>query len=269
MPTSPNVVALPGVELADLRIAATSYPGNRVEGSRNEIWLCAAYCHSEPVTLYVKVGLSARALMAECLGALLAKCVGLHTPAPYLVTVHPRHVQRSGQHALLCFGSQDLSDHALARPIKNLRVLMDLLQAGKVADLACVFDEWIANEVRSPSDILIGPSDRQIYFIDHEGAFPSNLRPDQPATNWLAGRLLASMDGRERDLFLKKLRARLAALRRVELGDAPGVTQFASDGVATYRLLLQFLRDRLDHLDRLVSERVMPDQRYLPSHGPG
>lgn len=263
MSTAPNVVAFPGIELAPLRVAATSYPGNRVEGSRNEIWLCSAYCRGNPVTLYVKIGLSARALMAECLGSLLAKCIGLHTPAPFLVTVQPRHVQRTGQHALLCFGSQDLSDHALARPVRNLKVLFDFLHSHKVADLACVFDEWIANEVRSPSDILIAPGERQIHFIDHEGAFPPALQADQPATNWLADRLIADLDERERELFLKRLRARLAALQRVDLGDAPGATQFASEGVATYRVLLQFLRDRLEHLDRLVSERVNPAQMYL------
>lgn len=263
MPVAPNVVALPGVELADLRVAATSFPGNRVEGSRNEIWLCTAYSQGDPITLYVKVGLPSRALMAECLCALLAKCLGLHTPAPYLVTVQPRHIGRAGQHSLLCFGSQDLAEHSLARPVKNLRVLYDYLNFRKIADLACVFDEWIANEVRSPSDILIAPGDRQVYFIDHEGAFPPHLRSDQSATNWLAGRLVADLGDNEKDLFLKRLRARLAALRRIDLGDAPGATQFAADGVETYRVLLQFLRDRLDHLDRLVSERVMPAQRYL------
>jgi hypothetical protein len=63
--------------------------------------------------------------------------------------------------------------------------------------------------------------------------------------------------------LLRQLRGRLAALQRINLGDAPSVAQYSPDGVQTWRLLLQFLRDRLQHLDQLVSERVIPEQRYL------
>lgn len=265
MPTAQrtNVVALPGVELAGLEVAATSYPGNPVDGSRNEIWLCPGYdSRAEPVMLYVKVGLATRSLMAEALCALLAQCLGLHAPRPYLVTVRPSHVGRTGQHALLAFGSLDVAEQSLARPLRDLQRLLEILKARKVADLAAVFDEWIGNDVRSPSDILVSPYS-DIYLIDHEAAFPPSLRPDQPATNWLADRLLANLSGPERAAFLSNLRKRMAALHRINLGDAPGVAQFAADGVQTYRLLLQFLRDRLTHLDRLISERVIPAQRYL------
>lgn len=263
MPSQPNVVALRGVELAGLEVAATSYPGNRVSGSRNEIWLCPAYdAQQQPVLLYVKLGLQTRALMAEALCALLAKCLGLHTPAPYLVTVQPRHVGRAGQHAILAFGSQDMTEQSLARPLNDLTRLLQLLQARKVADLACVFDEWVGNDVRSPSDILVSPYS-EIFLIDHEAAFPAGLRADQPATNWLAGHLLTGLTEPQKAKFLAQLRGRLAALHRVELGDAPGSAQYAAEGVHTYRMLLQFLRDRLGHLDRLLSERIMPEQMYL------
>lgn len=212
--------------------------------------------------LYVKLDLPVRSMMAESLCGLLAHCLGLHTPRPFLVTVRPAHVGRTGQHPLLAFGSEDVSQRSLARPIHDLGRLLELLQARKVADLACVFDEWVANEVRSPNDILVSP-ESHVYLIDHEAAFPSHLRAEQPATNWLAARLIQGLDDRERLLLLKRLRGRLAALHRVQLGEAPQAVQFASDGMTVYPMLLQFLRDRLHHLDRIISERTVPEQRYL------
>lgn len=273
MPPANNVVALPGVELAGLGVAATSFPGNPVRGSRNEIWLCTGYAaDGRQLRLYVKLGLDTRAMMAEALCALLAQCLGLSVPQPYLVTVRPRHVGREGQQPVLAFGSQDLSQHSLAKPLRDLGRLLQLLQARKMADLACVFDEWVANPVRSPTDILVSP-ESQVYLIDHEGALPAGHAPDQPATNWLAGRLLEGLSDKERAALLRQLRARLAALQRIDLGDAPGAAQYSPDGVATWRQLLQFLRDRLHHLDRLMSERIIPEQRYLPlqppAHDPG
>ena len=177
-----NVVALPGLELAGLGVAATSFQGNPIEGSRNEIWLCPAYGpDGVRLRLFVKLGLPTRAMMAEALCALLAQCLGLSVPQPYLVTVRPSHVGRTGQKAVLAFGSQDLSQHSLAKPLRDLERLLELLQHRKVADLACVFDEWVANPVRSPSDILVSP-ESHVYLIDHEGALPEGQQPDQPAT---------------------------------------------------------------------------------------
>lgn len=160
----------------------------------------------------------------------------------------------------------------MARPVQDLERLLQLLQHRKVADLACVFDEWVANPVRSPSDILVSP-DANIYLIDHEAALAEDQFPDQPATNWLANRLIQGLTDKERIALLRQLRGRLAALHRVELEDAPNAAQFSVDGVTIWRTLLQFLRDRLGHLDRLISERIVPEQRYLfpliQSHDPG
>lgn len=258
-----RVVAFPPVEPPGLPVAATAGLGNLIEGSRNEVWLCPAYAPgAQPVLLYVKLGLSTRALLVEALCAQLAHCIELDTPAPYLVTVSSHHVGRPrGTHAL-AFGAEDLSERAMARPLRSLSVLLELLRRRRVDDLVCAFDEWIGNDVRSPSDILVSPESR-LYLIDHEAALAEGLAPDRPVTNWLATQLLHGLSNYERVLFLRRLRARLAALQRVQLQAVPGSVQYAQDGVALYSGLLQFLRERLTHLDRLVSQRVVPEQGYL------
>lgn len=259
-----KVVALPQAELPGLAVATTCGLGNTIHGSRNEIWLCPAYAaDAQTVMVYVKLGLGTRAMLAEALCAQIAHCLDLETPVPYLVTVAPHHVGRErGGRAVLAFGAEDLSERAMARPVRSLDMLLDLLRKRKVEDLVSVFDEWIANDVRSPSDILVSPEAR-LYLIDHEAALGPTVGPADAVTNWLVGQLLAGLETRERALFLRRLRGRLAALHRVSLAEPPLAVGFAQDGVALYRALLQFLRERLVHMDRLISQRVLPEQGYI------
>lgn len=261
-----NVVALRPNPLPALRVAATAGTGALVHGSRNEVWAFRAYCEGEPVRLFVKLGLSERAMMVEILCAQLASCLGIGASQPYLVTVNPRHAGRPAGAPVLAFGVEDVSDRSAAKPIRSLDVLFEMLDRLKVSDLACAFDEWILNDVRSPSDILVG-TDGQVYFIDHEAALDLRHGPGAVATNWMADRLLQRLHRDERPAFLKKLRARLAALHRLELDQVPSAVQFSQDGVRIYTDLLSFLRHRLEHLDRIASERVLPQQRHLDFAG--
>jgi hypothetical protein len=265
MPTPPraNVVALPGADLPGLGMAATAFTGSRVTGSRNEIWLCPAYDnHGQPLMLYVKLGLPARAMLVEALCAQLASAMRLDAPEPYLVHVNPVHVGRGRGAKVLAFGSLDVSERSMAKPIRSLDVVLEALERLKIADLAACFDEWIANDVRSPSDILVSP-ESHLYLIDHEAAMDGATRSDAAVTNWLAARIIERTPAVERPVLLRNLRGRLAALHRIRLSPVPLAVQYCQDGALLYGTLLAFLTDRLTHLDRLLSTRVMPEQGYL------
>ena len=263
-PLNSSVTALPAVDLPGVGIAATAGLGNLITGSRNEIWLCPGFHgDAQPVMLYVKLGLSERAIFIEILAAQLAHALRLPCPTPFLVTVSPHHVGRPRGAQVLAFGSQDVSERSMARPVRALEVLMDLLERAKLDDMAGVFDEWIANDVRSPSDVLVSPEGGMLYLIDHEAAMRDGLAPDATITNWLVSRLVERCDADSRVDLLRRLRARLTALQRVRLAQAPAVAQYSQDGVMLYTSLVQFITDRLQHLDRLLSERVMPEQLYL------
>lgn len=261
---SGSVTALPAVDLPGVGSAATAGQGNLITGSRNEIWLCPGFCgDAQPVMLYVKPSLPERAIFIEILAAQLAHALHLPCPTPFLVTVSPHHVGRPKGAQIIAFASQDLSERSMARPVRALDVLMSLLERAKLDDLAGVFDEWIANDVRSPSDILMSPDGGTLYLIDHEAAMRDGLAPDATITNWLASRLIERCGTGNRPDLLRRLRARLAALRRVRIAQAPAVAQYSQNGVTIYTALVQFITDRLEHLDRLLSERVMPEQLYL------
>lgn len=258
-----KVIPFPAAHLPHIGVAATCGLGNKVTGSRTDIWFCPAYgLNSQPLTLYVKVGLSSRAIMVETLAAQVAQAVGLPTPDPYLVTVKPSHVGQQGTKNLIAFATLDVSTRAMARPARSLDQLFTLLEKLKLSDSACAFDEWIANDVRSPSDILICPEAR-LYLIDHEAAMAESLQPDQGVTNWLAGQLMQGLSDAERTLLLRRLRGRLAAFRRVTFDGSPLAVGYLQDGAANYQTLVSFLVDRLEHLDQLLSQRIIPEQMYL------
>jgi hypothetical protein len=67
----------------------------------------------------------------------------------------------------------------------------------------------------------------------------------------------------ERALLLRRLRGRLAAFKRVMFDGAPLAVGYLQDGAAIYQELVAFLIARLEHLDRLLSQRVIPEQLYL------
>ncbi len=106
MPSRANVTPLKASTLAPLRSASTSQKGDRLAGSRNEVWLCAGYDGSgRGVVLYVKPSLGVRSIMVEALAAQVGQCMGLPCPDPYIVTASPQHIGRPRGAKIVAFGS--------------------------------------------------------------------------------------------------------------------------------------------------------------------
>lgn len=259
-----KIVQFPSLFLPHIGTASVNGSGNRISGSRSDIWLCPAYGpDGQSLLLYVKIGLSDRAIMVEALAAQVAQAIGLRTSDPYIATVRPSFVGKSGSKNLIAFATLDLSTKAMARPVRNLGILFELLNKHKIADVACAFDEWVANDVRSPNDILVCP-ESGLYLIDHEAAMAENVMPDESITNWIAGQLIGSLSEKERLLLLQRIRGRLAAFRRVVFHDSPLLAvSYIQDGNAIYQRLVAFLIARLEHLEQLLSQRIFPEQLYL------
>jgi hypothetical protein len=262
MTKTSNVRTLPSSELPSLPLAATSQAGGEIKGSRNEIWLCPAYSSGVGLMLYVKPRLSHRAMFVEALAAQLGQCLKLPCPNPYLVTVNPLHVGLSKGPSFLAFGSEQVNERGMSFAIRDLDLLIGNLDRLKLSEAVCAFDEWIANTVRSPSDVLFDP-ERGAFLIDHEGSMESSTRPDSQVTNWLAMRLVERLKESERPALLRALRAKTTAAHRAKLEPIPGTVLVVPDGMLIYTALLTFLEKRLLHLDKLLSQRVLPNQMYL------
>lgn len=261
-----NVVPLRAAEAPLLGMASTSATGRRLAGSRNEVWLCEGYTHAaQGIVLYVKPGLSTRAIMVEALAAIVGQCMGLPCPDPYIVTANPRHIGRPAGRKLVAFGSEQMGTSGTVFVVKNLDAMLQFMDKQKITEAVCAFDEFIGNGVRSPSDIVFNPS-RGAAIIDHEDAMQASTRPDQAVTNWLAERVMQRTTADQRHLLLKKLRAKAQLAQDGQWDMVPAPVQFDQDGVPAYNQLLEFLRQRLVHLDRLLSTRVLPEQPYLSPH---
>jgi hypothetical protein len=261
--TTGKVVPLRPVDLPGLGMASVASTGRRIDGSRNEVWLCQAYdATGQSLVLYVKPKLSPRSLLVEALAAQIGQCIGLPCPDPYIVTVNPLYVGGTRGKQIVAFGSAQVGSRGLARPIHDVDSMLDSLQRFGLGPAACAFDEWIANPVRGPGDVMFDPEAGAV-FIDHEAAMDPLTAPDAAVTNWIAARILERTAPGKRMELLKAIRTRAAAAHKAQLGQVPSVVQIARDGVAIYRSLLEFLAERLSHLDRLLSLRILPEQGYL------
>lgn len=259
-----NVVAFPDIEPPTVGVAASASGGVPMSGSRSEVWLIQCYDHnSQGRMLYIKPALSHNAMLVELLCNQIGKCMRLPCPEAFLVTVRPHHVGRAkSQQNLLAFGCEQAGTHSQARPIKNVDVMLHLLDKLHITRPLAAFDELVANGVRCPNDVLFDPHGAAA-IIDHEGAMELLDRPSAELTNWLAQRMLERTPGHERHALAKAVRASAANAYRMRLNPPPLALQYAQDGVQIYGKLLNFLNDRLDSLDRLLSQRFDPQQSYL------
>lgn len=263
MSTQPtNVIKFPRGDFHEVLGASVHSSGVRISGSRNEVWLCPAYSGSRELMLYIKPKLAERQVIAELVAAQVALCLGLPCPQPYLVTVAPQHVGGRRGAAQVCFGCEQVGPRSAARPIRSLAVMLDMLRKAKAAEGTVVLDEWIANPVRSTGDILFDP-EGAVWLIDHEAALAPGIQATEAVTNWLASRLIEGQTAQERARLLDTLRARSRPAHTAQVVFTPMELENVSRGAELYREATDFLKERLNHLDYLLSNRVLPEQGHL------
>lgn len=212
--------------------------------------------------LYVKPQLSTEQTVAEILAAQIAIGLGLPCPQPYLVSISPHCVGRPRGPALTAFGSEQVGPRGLAVPVRSRDILLEMLSALKIAEAVAVLDEFIANDVRGPGDIVFDPAN-SVWLIDHEAALRSNVTPQAAVTNWLGDRLRERTDFHHRDALLSAFRAQAVKVRKLQIGPVPGFLEKLHGGKDSYLRALEFLHNRLSSLDFLLSQRALPEQQYL------
>lgn len=259
-----NVVAFSDSGFPEVGHASVHSPGVRLDGSRNEVWLCPAYSGGRTVMLYVKPGLTTRQVVAELVAAQVGGLLGLPCPRPFLVTVAPHLVGGARGKSLLTFGCEQVGPRSLARPIRDLDLMFESLQKAKLAERGAVLDELIANSVRGPGDVVFD-LEGKVWFIDHEASLDGTVGSDRAVTNWLAFRLGEGQAVGERVALLEALRKAAAKIPDIRVGRMPPELGKLIEGQRIYRESMSFLSERRRHLDQLLSERVLPEQLYLPS----
>lgn len=257
-----KVSYLPKNVLPEILHGSVHSPGAKIRGSSNEVWLCPAYSGARDVMLYVKPALTLRQVIAELVVAQVARGMGLPAPQPYLVSVKPECVGRPRGPAIMAFGSEQAGTKGLATPVRNLDLMLRMLQKAKVAEGTAVLDELVANNMRGPGDIVFDP-EGGVWLIDHEAALGKGVRTNESLTNWLAARLKDHCDQADRAPLLSSMRAQAIKARNLQLQAEHADMQHLNGAIAVYDQVLEFVQTRLTHLDQLLSERIFPEQQYL------
>lgn len=258
-----NVIAFPGSQLQDIAVASVHTSGTPLSGSRNKVWLCPAYSGAYEHMLYVKPGLTVRQIVAELLCAQVAIAMGLPCARPFLVAIAPHHIGEPRGKSMLAFGSEQVGTRSTAKVIRDLDIIFEALNKAKAAEGVSVLDEWSANSVRHERDMVFDARGT-IWIIDHEAAIPPGLRPDEFVTNWLADRLRDRTDIAKRLELLQALRRKATKARTLHLGAVPPELQRIEGAAQHWKDVIEFLGVRLAELDRLLSQRMLPEQMYLP-----
>ena len=257
-----NVIPIRRGSLPGIGVASTSSEGTRLSGSRNEVWQCPAYdSDGKGRILFVKPALGLRSILVEVLCAQVGQCMQLPCPTPFIVTANPTHLGRPPGKKIIAFGSELVG--RLSFPINDTDILLRELERQKIADTLFCFDEFIANSVRGRAigftDQIRAFTQSPYVFTSFKNAHRYARYKDEEATY-----LLVRADpGADRSALLKRLRAKAAAISELQLGPIPSAVQFDQGGVSAYTELLEFLQARLGELDRLLSQRVLPQQSYV------
>jgi len=262
-----NILKFPTGSFPEIFGASVHSDGVRIGGSRNEVWLCPAYSGSRDLWLYVKPRLTERQVVAELVAAQVGMCLGLPCPQPYLVSVASRHVGGRRGVVQTCFGCEQVGPRSMATPVRSLSMMLEMLHKAKAAEGTAALDEWIANPVRSTSDILFDP-EGAVWLIDHEAALAPGIAVDEAVTNWLAQRLMEGLGLAERARLLETIRGRSLAAHKSKLGRPALELENVSRGPELYREAVGFLQQRLEHLDCLLSHRILPEQGHLGQNPP-
>lgn len=236
---------------------------SKLSGSRNEVWLSpASGADGRPLMLYVKPQLTARQLAVELLAAQIGRACGLPCPNPYIVRARSPRFGLAATEVRLVFGSER-EGRGMAQPIRDRDYLFETLEQAKLLVPAIVFDEWIANTVRGPGDVLFD-TERGAVLIDHEGAMEASVSSSGAAANWLGDRVVDSNSPAKRLEMLAKAREFVATISTLDMSLATVAPLNSVPGAMdAYRDCRDFLIARRSELDRLVSRRLMPEQGYL------
>lgn len=120
-----------------------------------------------------------RAVLVECISALIARGLGLPAPRPMLVQVHPVKIPELNlAESTIFFGSEDAGFPSLAQfttttiADQKLSIWQHLLTAG-------CFDEWIANPDRHEGNIIYDGN--TFSLIDHSHTIPKYHSSNQPS----------------------------------------------------------------------------------------
>lgn len=210
------------------------------------------------VSAHVKIPTgNGRRLYAECLGSAMAHALGLSVPRTYLVAVTPTALPELDAPT---WGFGTLTVHpAVASPLQNNdSEVYAAIQYWANFHTLCVLDEWLANDDRTPENLLF--DGRDFILLDHGEAIPDNLsaRVRAPCGNHQLDRACLVLSEFEKHQALKRLKLSGAAIPALPLHHAKNAlnVHWTTDGEVIIDEMITFLLERVPHLDTLLRKAL-------------
>ena len=199
-----------------------------------------------------------RAILIECVSALIARASGLSTPRPLLVNVPPYKVPELPLKGnTIFFGSEDVGFPSLARIAKVENAAPRLKKWSQLLLAGC-FDEFIANADRHQGNIIYGGGDSYT-LIDHSHAVPVGHDSKMPIQTNTFLTLVAPES--HNDLLTHNLKRKaekyVANFARLTTEDWRSLTRYhlyCPEDKASE--VLNFLKDRLPILTQFIAQKL-------------
>ena len=200
-------------------------------------------------------------LVREVLCNLLAQMVGIPVPMPCVLDIRESELWDGGEPFVFGTGYARYSN-LLQRARHSPEVVNRLVRWPKFL-AAIAFDEWIANEDRTPSNLLF-VGQREFLLIDHGESLPNYMNKETKFRNGLARHLIASEPRTARQSLANRVKKSCVDFGRLnyqQLEIAPLLG--AWKGNPEFEECARLLKDRVNELPALIEKEFHVGQAQL------
>ena len=200
-------------------------------------------------------------LVREVLCNLLAQMVGLPVPTPCVLDIRESELW-DGEESFVFATSYEGHSDLLQRARLSPTVVSRLVRWPNFLEMIA-FDEWIANEDRTLSNLLFAGG-REFLLIDHGESLPNYMSKGTKFRNGLARHLIASEPGTTRQSLAQRVKDSCAEFGQLDFRQLETAALLGSwKGNPEFGECVRLLQDRVNELPALIEEEFQVGQAQL------
>ena len=200
-------------------------------------------------------------LVREVLCNLLAQMVGIPVPRPCILDIRQTELSESGEPFV--FGTRYEGYSDLLQRTRESPTAVDRLVGWPSFLVSIAFDEWIANEDRTLSNLLFAGR-REFLLIDHGEALPNHMDKGTKFRNGLARHLIASEARTPRQSLAQRVKDSCTGFCQLNYGQLETAALLGAwKGNPEFGECMRLLQDRVNELPALIEEEFHVGQAQL------
>ena len=200
-------------------------------------------------------------LVREVLCNLLAQMVGIPVPTPCVLDIRESELWDGGDSFVFATRYAGYSD--LLQRTRESPTVVDRLVSWPSFLVSIAFDEWIANEDRTLSNLLFAGR-REFLLIDHGEALPNHMDKGTKFRNSLARHLIASEPRTARQSLARRVKDSCTSFGQLNYGQLETAALLGAwKGNPEFGECMRLLQDRVNELPALIEEEFHVGQAQL------